>query len=293
MIIRIANAPVSWGVFVSDDDRNPPWQHVLDQISSAGYEWLELGPLGYIPEDEARRAVAASGLAVAGTFLYEPLSLCAGDVDEQARRTCSTLRSVGGRYLVVIDAMNSARMATAGRSASAERLSTSRFDVLMTNIARVTEIAQQAGLRAVFHPHVGSYVEFDDEIERFVSASEKYQVGLCIDTGHIAYAGLDPLAVYDQYANRVEYFHFKDVDPAVRLRVLTNRLGWDHAVAEGIFCSLGDGCVDFIGLREAMMARGFDGWATVEQDTVPGEYGSALAGTGELGVLETRRVPCS
>jgi len=139
----------------------------------------------------------------------------------------------------------------------------------------VGAVAAAAGLRAVFHPHVGSFVEFEDEIERFLHDTDPDAIGLCIDTGHSAYAGIDPDALYRRHAPLVEYLHLKDVAPALRDRVVREKLGWDDAVAAGIFCPLGQGCVDFVGLRASLAVRDFDGWATVEQDTEPGRFAEA------------------
>jgi len=277
--VAIGNAPVSWGVEGADDERNPPWNVFLDQVSAAGYHWVELGPVGYLPLDKARTGEALSqrDMGVIGGYVYEPLSLPGSEdmLAAEAARSCGAVQALKGRYLVVIDRMNPERMACAGRSDPAPRLDASRFDTLVRNVLAIGSAASDAGLRAVFHPHVGSYVEFEDEIEKCLAALDGSDVGVCLDTGHTAYAGLDPVALYERYAERVEYFHFKDVDPAVRERVVAEKLGWDDAVANGIFRPLGQGVVDFAGLREALDRHDFDGWATVEQDTEPGKYDRA------------------
>ena len=149
MRVRVGNAPVSWAVETADDERNPPWQLVLDQIAQAGYRWIESGPFGYIPLDQeaVREDIAARGLQVIASFLYESLTEPGNEqhVAEQAQRTCSALSSVGARYLVVIDAMSPERMSCAGRSDAAERLGEDRFGVLMHNVSRVSAIAAGAG----------------------------------------------------------------------------------------------------------------------------------------------------
>jgi inosose dehydratase len=73
MHVRIANAPVSWGVDYAADPDNPPWERVLDEIAAAGYTRLELGPIGYLPEDPQRLGseLAARGLTPVGTFIFD------------------------------------------------------------------------------------------------------------------------------------------------------------------------------------------------------------------------------
>jgi inosose dehydratase len=290
MRLAIGNAPVSWGIERADDARNPPWQVFLDELAGAGYRWTELGPFGYLPSEGTvtRDALAARGLAVIAGYVYEPLSEPSLEkhVRRQSELTCATVQALEGRYVVVIDRMNEERMATAGRSDAARRLDDARFELLIQNIESIAALAGDSGLRAVFHPHVGSYVEFEDEIEKCVQMLDS-SVGLCLDTGHAAYAGLDPVALYETYAERIQYFHFKDVDEKMRTRVLTEKLGWEEAVADGIFRPLGGGLVDFSRLRDALDLGNFQGWATVEQDTEPGNYAAAqTAAEASLRFLE-------
>ena len=72
MTIRIGNAPCSWGVEFANDDRNPPWQHVLKECRAAGYRGIELGPVGYMPEDPAilGDALAENGLELIGGVVF-------------------------------------------------------------------------------------------------------------------------------------------------------------------------------------------------------------------------------
>ena len=50
-MIKIGNAPCSWGVEFADDPRNPSWRKVLQENAEAGYTGIELGPVGFMPED--------------------------------------------------------------------------------------------------------------------------------------------------------------------------------------------------------------------------------------------------
>ena len=72
MAIRIGNAPCSWGVEFAGDPRNPPWRRVLDECRSAGYDGIELGPIGYMPEDPAilGPALAERGLTLIGGVAF-------------------------------------------------------------------------------------------------------------------------------------------------------------------------------------------------------------------------------
>ena len=85
----------------------------------------------------------------------------------------------------------------------------------------------------------------------------------------MAFAGIDPIAFYRRHADRVRHFHFKDVDPAALGRAVDQGIGFLDAVAGNVFCPLGQGVVDWTGLREALQEHGYDECATVEQDVDP------------------------
>lgn len=276
--LRLATGPVSWGVDFADAPGNPPWPEVLDEIAASGFAGTELGPVGYLPEEPAalRAAIEGRGLSVGGSFVFQPLHDPArrAEVLAVTRRTCAAIAAAGGRHLVVIDLVSAARAATAGDPDAAERLTGAGWEELVAGIEAVRALAVDGyGLRPVYHPHAGSHVEFLDEIERLL---DSVAIDLCLDTGHSAYAGIDPVALYERHAARVPYLHLKDVDPGVLARVRADRDGFWTAIDRGVFCPLGRGTVDFPGLARALARTGFDGWATVEQDRVPGS-GAPLA----------------
>lgn len=282
MSVRLATGPVSWGVDFAAAPRNPPWPEVLDGMAAAGYAGLELGPLGYLPTDPARLAeeLRARDLEVAGSFVFEPLHDPdrLDDVIQAARTVSALVAAVGGRHLVVIDLVSDARERRAGRSQGAPRLDAGGRAALRSAIRQVRAVAEDAGLTAAVHPHAGTYVEFADEIEAVAEVA-----ALCLDTGHLAYAGLDPVATYARLRDRVALLHLKDVDPVVLGRAHADGLGYWAAMRAGVFCPVGQGAVDFRAFAGEVEAAAYDGWATVEQDRVPG-------GDPVHDLVESRRV---
>jgi len=271
--IELAGGPVSWGVDFADDPGNPPYDEVLSGIAGAGLRWMELGPVGYLPPQ--REVLEAHGLRSAGSFVFEPLH------DPAARTTAidaaglalDAIVATGGRFLVVIDRPGAERAPSAGRSAVAERLDAARWDHLASTVAAICELASKRGVRAVFHPHAGSYVEFEDEIERLLADIPADALGLCLDTGHALYAGADPAALVRRHAARLEHMHLKDVSGPQLATAHTGELDFWAAIAQGIFCPVGDGELDLDALRDALSAAGYTGLATVEQDRRPGSPG--------------------
>lgn len=273
MQVRLANAPVSWGVDYAGDPNNPPWQKVMDEISQAGYSSTELGPYGFYPTDpeELSNEFKRRSLKVEAGFVFQILHDPAKTevVLENAKKTVELLAAVGGKYLVTIDHISEARMATAGRRDLAQKLSASQYQHMISIIDRIADIALASGVKPVIHQHAGCYIEFEDEIEGVLEKLDPERVGICIDTGHMAYAGIDPVAFYERHAKRVQYFHFKDIDRNVHERVLAEKIPFLAAIEQKIFCPMGAGVVDWKRLAGAFKAHGYDGAANIEQDIDP------------------------
>ena len=269
MGIEVANGPVSWGVDRPDMPGAPPWEEVFDEIGEAGYRLCELGPLGYLPDDNQRVRVEldARGLGVAGSYIFEALHDRDrhDEIADVTKITCARIAALGGRYLVVIDVVSDERGATAGRSAAARRLQGADYDALLTGLRMATGIAMDHGLTPVLHPHSGSYIEFEDEIERVLADTADDGLQLCIDTGHFIYAGVEPVQFLAGHRDRTPYLHFKDINPVVHQKVLSDGIGFFDAISLGVFVPVGQGMVDF-GALAAELANGFDGPGTIEQD---------------------------
>ena len=268
MAIEVANGPVSWGVDLPDKPGAPPWDEVFDEISQAGYKLCELGPMGYLPDDDdrIRAELGARGLGVAGSYIFEPMHDCDrhDHINEVTEITCARIAALGGKFLVVIDMVSDERGATAGRGAVARRLEGQGYEDLLSGVRQACAIAIQHGLTPALHQHSGSYIEFEDEVERMLADTVNDGMQLCIDTGHYIYAGIDPVRFLAEHRDRTAYLHFKDINPAVHQKVLSDGVGFFDAISLGVFCPVGQGMVDFAAL--ATEVDDFDGPGTIEQD---------------------------
>jgi inosose dehydratase len=272
----MANAPTSWGIEDPADPANPPWARVLDEVARAGYAGVELGPLGYLPNGGAlSRELRTRDLELVAGFVFEPLHEAEGrdGALRAAAATCELLASAGARYLVIIQGFTPERERAAGRPEAGPALTEREWATLVEGVQSIASLAAEGhGLLPCFHPHAGTHVEFEPEIERLIESTDPELVSLCIDTGHCAYAGVDPVALYRRHSDRVAYFHLKDLQPH---RLHAKPMSFEAAVAEGVFCPLGEGVVDFGALRAALVETDFDGWAAVEQDRLPTDTSSA------------------
>jgi inosose dehydratase len=258
--LELGTGPVSFGVDFAGAPDNPPWPAVLDGIAAAGYRWTELGPIGYLPEDVAPQ-LEERGLGLTAGFVFEPLHDPArhAAATAAARTVAGRVARLGGRFLVIIDAVSPERSRTAGRAAVARRLDRHGAAALRRLVREIAAIAHAFGLRPVVHPHAGTHIEFEDEVEPLLDWAE-----LCLDTGHWLYAGQDPVRAYERWADRIPYLHLKDLDRGRR-----DGDFW-KSVRAGAFRPLGEGDLDAAALLRALERHGFAGWAIVEQDRVPG-----------------------
>lgn len=271
--IRIGTAPISWGACeIPKWGDQLPYSQVLDEMAACGYEGTELGPWSYLPTDPTvlRRELGARGLTLVGAFC--PVTL--HDRDQRAaslrraRETIDLLVATGAPVLVLADAGDERRAALAGRvpadgSSGFSHAEWRRFSDGVNEIARR---ARERGLATAFHPHVATYVERSEEIARVMRDTDPTLVGLCLDTGHVAYGGGDPAEIARTYGSRVRHVHLKDLRRGVRAAALGRRLGFREAVGMDVFAPLGEGSLDIRGTLTALRAAEYDGWLIVEQD---------------------------
>lgn len=290
--ITITCAPCCWGVDDVSNPHLPHWEKVLDEAATAGFGGLELGPYGYMPLDVrvVSDALDKRGLSiVAGTIfddLVDPANRDA--LLKQTREICALITAlprpaahegqrVQAPYLTVMDWGHDERDFAAGHSDRAPRLDDAAWGGMMDNIRAIATLARdEFGVRAVIHPHAGGYIEFADELERLVQDISPETAGLCLDTGHMAYAGMDPVAGLRKYWDRVDYIHFKDIDPAVFNRVMDERIRFFDACAQGVMCPIGRGNIDYAAVRALLSELGYGGYITIEQERDPRNSGSVL-----------------
>ena len=282
-MIRVANAPCSWGVLEFGGDARPAtYDVVLDEIRATGYEGTELGDWGFMPTDPAAlgRELSDRRLALVGAFVpvafADASAHAAGEA--VAVRTATLMRDAGAANAVIVLSDDNAsvpmREQNAGRIAREHELGDREWDTFAAGADRVARaVADRTGLRTVFHPHCGGYVETPREIDALMRRTDPARLGLVLDTGHIVYGGGDPLTVFNAHRDRVWHVHFKDCDAAVAAAARAERLGYLAAVRKQLFCELGTGVIDFNAVTSALRDAGYSGWIVVEQDIFPG-YGS-------------------
>ncbi|MDG1770009.1 MAG: TIM barrel protein [Yoonia sp.] len=281
MTIRIGNAPCSWGIEFASDPSYPSWQSVLQQCAGAGYKGIELGPIGYMPEEPEtlREELVKNDLEIIGGVVFRPFHDADkwDEVLDAAQRTCKALVAHGAEHLVLIDSISPRRAPTAGRADEAEQMDKAEWTAFRNRIAAIAKLgAEEYGLTVGMHAHAAGFIDFEPELERLLNEVDENILKICFDTGHHSYAGYDPVAFMKKHIDRISYMHFKDIDPAVKADVVANRTDFYKACGQGIFCNLGKGDVDFEAVRQVLLDNDFTGWCTVEQDCDPSMPGTPL-----------------
>ena len=257
MINKIAGAPISWGV-----SEVPGWGHqvrrerVLAEMRDLGLVATEAGPDGFLPDDpgELRELLAAYGMTLASGFT--PLVLHG---EWRARLEAVARRfQAGGAEVIVL----AASTGTDDYDARPE-LSDSDWARVLRALDEAGEVADRYGLTVALHPHYGTMVETPEEIERVLDGCD---VPVCLDTGHIALGGGDPVAVAKRWPERISHLHLKDVDAKLAAQVVDGRLAFSDAVRGGVFLPLGHGDIDLHSVLAAVQSAGYDGWYVFEQD---------------------------
>jgi inosose dehydratase len=270
--IRIGSAPDSWGVWFPSDPAQTPADRFLSEVSGAGYEWIEIGPYGYLPTDpnELRDQLEKHGLKVSAGTVFEHLHRPDSweDVWKQVADVASLTAAVGGEHIVVIP--DTWRDHKTGAPLEDPTLSDEGWALLTTGMDELgRRLLQEYGLRVQFHSHADSHVGYQHEIERFLENTNPEYVNLCLDTGHVSYYGGDNVALIRKYPERIGYLHLKQVDPAVIARVEAEDLPFPEAVKLGAMVEPPLGVPDMGSLLSAVEELDRDIFAIVEQDMYP------------------------
>ena len=278
--IAVANAPVSYGAFeltVGRDPDVPRGEAVLNQVQSAGYAGIDLGPVGYLGNKERLgESLAGHDLGLAGAYVELPYA--DHDTLEQALpqldAVLDTFDAVQG-YLpgpsprpTLADSGSPLRGLLPGRSVTDPALG---YDAdgwrrFAAGLARVVARCRDRGYEPTFHPETGTHVEAPWEIERVMEVSD---IGLCLETGHMLLGGGDPVAMLAELGDRVNHVHLKDARLSVMNTIIADRAPVTEIWTREAFCALGDGDLDTDAVLNGLRRISFSGWLVVEQDILP------------------------
>ena len=274
--LKLGTAPDSWGVWFPQDDHQVGWQQYLDEVARAGYVYTELGPQGFLPQDpeQLKDELGRRGLTVCGGTVFAGLHRgkeALDDAIEAFGREARLLSAVGAKHLIHLPEQYT-DMHT-GEATEAADLAGEQWNNLIAGTNELGRVMlEEYGIELVFHPHVDTHVDTQERIERFLQDTDPRYVNLCLDTGHIAYAGGDNVAIVRGFPDRIHYVHLKLVDPEVRERVRRENIPLSEAVKLGAMVEPPYGEPDMPTLLQALAPLELDPlFAVIEQDLYPVE----------------------
>lgn len=259
---RVQSAPISWGICeVPGWGAMLPTARVLAEMAGMGMTATELGAPGFLPTDpdEVKAELAAYGMTLMGGFtpvvLHDPAQRQA--TIDSATATARLFQRAGATKFISAVVQDMDWSIPRSLTGDEQRHMAEMFRV-------IDEICGEHGLQQVLHPHVQTLVETSDDVNRVLDTCD---VNWCLDTGHMAIGGIDPVQFAKESMERVGHVHLKDVRLDMVAPVLRRETSLMAATQAGLFTPLGQGDVDIKGVVEALEAAGYRGWYVIEQDT--------------------------
>lgn len=265
--------PIIWSNDDFDDlAGDVPLDTILHEMREAGFSGTELGHA--YPRTPAALAAALAHhdlRLVSGWHSTHLASGALSDEEEGFRRHLSLLKTLGARVAIVAECtrcIHGDRHAALGFGETpGPRLTEAEWPKLVAGMKHLAAVAAAEEMRISYHHHMGTVIQSEADLERLLAGVP--EISLLLDAGHLAFAGIDPVALAHRHAQRITHVHLKSVRPEVAERV--RREGWSfhRAVAGGVFTVAGDGCVDYPAIFRILAAADYRGWLVVEAEEDP------------------------
>ena len=288
MSIRFGVSPIAW---INDDmpelGGDTPLERVFAEARDIGFTGIELG--GKFPRDpESLTALLARFqlTLVGGWYSASLLTRSAREEIAALQSHLNLLKALNCRVFIHAETSNAIHGDRARPLSATPRLDRLGWGPFGAKLTEVADYVAAQGLRFAYHHHLGTVVESGEDIERFLGSTGP-SVGMTVDTGHAALAGVDPIALIREHPQRVAHVHCKDVRGQVFRNIKTADGSFLHGVLDGMFTVPGDGDLDFKQVMQALAAIGYSGWIIVEAEQDPASADPRHY--GELGLKTLRR----
>jgi inosose dehydratase len=270
--VRLGVTPTLWW---NDDfpsiDIGIPFGQCVSEMALAGFSGCSIGHK--YPTDPA---VLKPALDLRGLQVSEPWVSTYFTINDMEQQTVDNfedrlafLKAVGGTDIVVAEFGGSSHLQPIALFANRPVFTDRQWDSLAGGLNRLGKIAASAGMRLCYHHHMGTGVMTRADVDRLMASTDPGLVHLLLDTGHLAFAGDDPLAAARAHADRIKHVHLKDVRPEVLSTVLRENLSFQDAIEAGVFTVPGDGAIDFVPILQTLADAGYQGWLVVEAEQDP------------------------
>jgi inosose dehydratase len=272
--VRIGAVPNGW----SNDDLPAlggqiPYEQCLDEMALAGYEGTEMG--SKYPTDPAvlGEALGLRGLRMSGAWFSAYFTVEGGEQQtlENFKQSIPFYKALDIKHIYAAEVGHSAHLQPIPALANKPNFDDRQWDRIISGLEKIGRMADDNGLRIVYHHHTGTGVETQADIERLMDSTDPALLWLLLDTAHAVCGGADPLALAQKYAGRICHVHLKNVRAKVLERMKSEGLSFWDAIKAGIFTVPGDpeGMIDLEPILKVLDERGFKGWLVVEAEQDP------------------------
>lgn len=273
--VRLGITPTGWSN--SDDlriDLKPPipYQQILSEIALSGFKGTQNAPK--FPKDinDLKKELDLRGLTISepwvGTqFTQGKAEQTLKEFDEQV----AFMKEMNGTKIVVAELGGAVHQKNVDPLKKRPKFTTEQWSALIAGLNELGSKAKENGMQLVYHPHIGTGVENFDDIDRLMTGTDEENVKLLLDTGHLYYAGVDPLEVTQKYANRIKHVHLKNIRQSVLDESKTSGRSFLKSIRAGIFTVPGDtaGAIKFEPILQELAKANYEGWLMVEAEQDP------------------------
>ncbi len=274
--IKLGIAPIAW---VEDDmpeyGKEATFLHVISEIALTGYEGTEVGCLFPKNPEEIKAECERRGISVItqwfSSYLNEqPYWM----VERDFINHMHFLKKTGTNIINVSDQSYSIQHRASTYFVDKPVLDDKGFKELGDGLNKLGKIAKDHDMEIVFHHHMTTTVQTEEEIDKLMAATDPKYLSLLFDTGHLAFSGDDYLSVLKKHVARIKHVHLKNVRPDALKRCHDKKLSFLNSVLEGVFTVPGDetGCVDFESVIKILGENDYKGWLVVEAEQNPYIY---------------------
>ncbi|MDR3313341.1 MAG: myo-inosose-2 dehydratase [Oscillospiraceae bacterium] len=269
--VRLGIAPIGW----TNDDMpdlgaENTFEQCISEMALAGFTGCEVG--NKYPADRValKAALDLRGLTICNrwfsSFLLDrPFAEVAAEFEAQL----DFLSYLGAKVIGASEQSGSIQGTSKAVFDEKPVIDDAGWVRLCNGLNALGEIAVRKGMRLTFHHHMGTVVQTEAEIDRLMEGTDPALVHLLFDSGHLSFAGIDPVQVLQKHVSRVAHVHLKDMRPAVVAQVKAEHLSFLEGVRLGAFTVPGDGCVDFRPLFAILEQAKYQGWFVVEAEQDP------------------------
>jgi len=269
--VNLGIAPIGW----TNDDMpdlgvENTFEQCVSEMALAGFTGCEVGNKYPADRDALKKALTLRGLTICNRWfssflLSKPFEEVAKEFEEQL----DFLSFLGAKVIGASEQSGSVQGTDKAVFDEKPVMEDAAWDRLCDGLNRLGEIANARGMKLTFHHHMGTVVQTEEEIDRLMQGTDPAKVHLLFDSGHLSFAGIDPVKVLQQHVNRVAHVHLKDMRPEMVAKVREEHLSFLQGVRLGAFTVPGDGCVDFTPLFAILDKAGYEGWFVVEAEQDP------------------------